>query len=67
MRTDHVKAAVITAWVLAVGTLGLAFGVTSVAGWVGLAVIAVVPPAVMLRLWHAPVPSMSDTIRDALR
>ena len=67
VHTDYVKAAVIAAWVLAVGTVGLAFGVTSVAGWAGLAVISVVPPIVMLRLWHAPVPSMSETIRDVLR
>jgi hypothetical protein len=67
MHTDYVKAAVIAAWVLAVGTLGLAFGITSIAGWAGLAVISAVPPAVMWRLWQAPVPSMSETIRDVLR
>lgn len=67
VQTEYVKGAVIAAWVLAVVTLGLAFGVTSIAGWAGLAVIAVVPPAVMLRLWRAPVPSMSETIRDVLR
>jgi hypothetical protein len=67
VQTEYVKAAVIAAWVLAVGTLGLAFGITSIAGWAGLAVMSVVPPAVMLRLWHAPVPSMSETIRDVLR
>ena len=67
MHTDYVTAAVIAAWVLSVGTLGLAFGITSSAGWAGLAVISAVPPAVMLRLWHAPAPSMSETIRDVLR
>ena len=67
MHTQYVKAAVIAAWVLAVGTAGLAFGITSIAGWAGLAVMAVAPPAVMLRLWQAPVPSMSETIRDVLR
>ena len=67
MQTEYVKAAVIGAWILLIVTLGLAFGVTSIAGWAGLAVMSVVPPAVMLRLWQAPVPSMSETIRDALR
>jgi hypothetical protein len=67
MHTDYVKSTVIAAWVLSVGTLGLAFGITSIAGWAGLAVMSVVPPAVMLRLWQAPVPSMSETIRDVLR
>jgi hypothetical protein len=67
MHTDYVKAAVIATWVLSVGTLGLAFGITSLAGWAGLAVISAVPPAVMLRLCHAPAPSMSEAIRDVLR
>jgi hypothetical protein len=67
MQTDYIKAAVITAWVLSVGTVGLVFDVTSIAGWAGLAVMSAVPPAVMLRLWQAPVPSMSETIRDVLR
>ena len=67
MQTEYVKAAIIAVWVLTVGTLGLAFGITSIAGWAGLAVISLVPPAVMLRLWQARVPSMSDTIRDVLR
>jgi hypothetical protein len=67
MHTDYLKTAVIAAWVLSVATLGMAFDITSVAGWAGLAVISTVPPALMLRLWHAPVPSMSETIRDVLR
>ena len=67
MPTHFVKAAVIAAWILAVGTLGFGFGVTSFAGWTVLAVLSLVPPAVMLRLWNAPSPSMSETIRDVLR
>jgi hypothetical protein len=67
MHTDYVKTAVIAAWVLSVGTLGMAFGVTSIVGWAGLAVMSAAPPVVLLRLWHAPVPSMSETIRDVLR
>ena len=66
MRTEYLKAAVIAAWVLAVGVLGFAFGATSMAAWAGLAAIAVVLPAVMLRLWHAPVPSMSESIHDVI-
>ena len=67
MQPEYVKAAVMAGWVLTVGTVGLAIGITSAAGWAGLVVIAAVPPAIMLRLWHAPVPSMSETIRDVLR
>ena len=44
MQTDYMKAAVIAAWILAVGTLGFGFGVTSFAGWTALAVLSLVPP-----------------------
>jgi hypothetical protein len=67
MPNHFVKAAVIAAWILAVGTLGFGFGITSFAGWTALGVLSLVPPAIMLRLWNAPSPSMSETIRDVLR
>jgi hypothetical protein len=67
MQTDYLKPAVIAAWIIAVATLGFGFGVISVAGWTALAVLSLVPPAVMLRFWSEPTPSMSETIRDVLR
>lgn len=67
MRIDYLKAAVMAAWVLAVCALGYASGTTSVAGWAFVAALALVPPAVMARLWNAPATSMSESIRDVLR
>jgi hypothetical protein len=67
MKTEHVKPALMAAWVLAVGALGYASGTTSFPGWTVVAVLSLVPPAVMVRLWSAPSPSMSETIREALR
>ena len=67
MQTDHVKAAVVVAWLLAVGALGYLSGTTSFAGWTVVAALALVPPAVMVRLWNVPSPSMSESIRDVLR
>ena len=67
MHTHYAKAAVIAAWMLAIGTIGYGFGITSFAGWAALAVLSLAPPAVMLRLSGAPAPTMSETIRDALR
>jgi hypothetical protein len=67
MQTDHAKVAVTTAWVLAVGAAGFLVGTTSFAVWAGLATLALVPPAVMMRLWTAPAPSTSESIREALR
>jgi hypothetical protein len=67
MQTDVVKAALMAAWVVAVGALGYMSGTTSLAGWTLLAVVSLVPAALMLRLWSAPSPSMSETIQEVLR
>ncbi len=67
MRTDFVKTALMGAWVLAVGALGYMSGTTSFAGWTLLAVVSLVPPALMVRLWSAPSPSMSEAIGEVLR
>ncbi len=67
MQTDFVKAALMAAWVVAIGALGYMSGITSVAGWTLLAVVSLAPPALMVRLWGGPSPSMSETIREALR
>jgi hypothetical protein len=67
MQTDFVKAALMAAWVVALGALGYISGTTSVAGWTLLAVTALAPSVLMLRLWSAPSPSMSQTIQEVLR
>ena len=67
MQTDHVKAAVIAVWILTVGVLGYVVGATSVVGWTVLAAMALTPPVVMMRLWSAPSPTMSEAIREVLR
>ncbi len=67
MQTDNVKAALIAAWVLAVAGLAYMSGATSFVGWTALAALALTPPIVLTRLWSAPAPSMSETIRDVLR
>ena len=67
MHTDHVKAALIGAWILAVGVLGYILGTTSLAGWAVLAIVSVIPPVVIMRLWRAPSQSMSESIREVMR
>jgi hypothetical protein len=67
MQTDYMKAALSAAWILAVGAVGYVSGVTSLVAWTALVVLALAPPAVMMRLWSAPDRSMSESIREALR
>jgi hypothetical protein len=67
MQTDSVRAALMAASVVAVGAVGYISGTTSLAGWTLLAVVSLVPPALMVWLWSAPSRTMSERIREALR
>jgi hypothetical protein len=67
MQTNLVKAALMGAWVLVVGAVGYMFGAASFAGWTLLAVAAVAPLLLMARLWRAPPPTMSETIREVVQ
>jgi len=67
MQTNLVKAALMGAWVLAVGVFGYMSGAESFAMWTLLAMVSLAPLLLMLRFWSAPPPTMSETIRKALR
>jgi hypothetical protein len=67
MHTDNLKAALIGAWILALGVLGYMLGTRSLAGWTFLAIVSVIPPVVIMRLWRAPSQSMSESIREVMR
>jgi hypothetical protein len=67
MQIDYVKAALMAAWILAVGSLGYVSGTTSFAGWTLVAALVLAPPALMVQLWGAPSPTMSEAIRKVLR
>ena len=67
MQLQHYKVALAAVWALAISAVGLVVGVTSMAPLAILAVVALLPPIVMLRLWHDPVQSMSESIQEARR
>jgi len=67
MQTDQMKAGLVGAWLLASGVVAYVSDPASLAGWTVLAAVAVTPPVVMMRLWRAPAPSMSESIREVLR
>lgn len=66
MQFNHTKTAAAVLWVLAMGAIGLAIGVTSVTGWTIVAVLALVPPFVVRRLLKDEA-SISESIHEALR
>ena len=67
MQTDLLKATLMAGWVVAVGVLGYMSGTTSLAGWALLAVVSLMPLAVMVRLWSPHSPTMSEAIREVIR
>jgi len=67
MRNDHLKIALMGAWILGIGAIGYVSGATSYGTWIGLAVLSLAPPVVAARLWSEGGPSTSESIRDAIR
>ena len=67
MQLLSIKAVLAMLWVSAVSIAGIAANVESVSGWTILAVVAAVPPLVMIRGWNDPGPTMSQTIQQARR
>ena len=67
MQLRFTKGALTILWVLAVVLLGLLSNQPSTSNWILLAAVSAIPPIILWRLWKPPVPSMSDSIRKALR
>ena len=55
------------AWVLMVVLIGYLVGPTSMAAWTLCAGMALTLPCLFARFWRTPQPSMSESIRKALR
>jgi hypothetical protein len=66
MTLNYTRTAAAIFWVLAICAIGLVLGMTSLTGWTVLAGLALLPPFLFARLRRDD-PSMSESIRDALR
>ena len=55
------------AWILGLANVAAFLGLNSLLGWTVLAVIGLLPPIVMLRLWNPPAETTSEDIRKVLR
>jgi hypothetical protein len=67
MKREHMKTAVIGAWVLACSVMGMLLKVSSASDWVLLIGSAVVPPLVLLQMWRPPAQTTSESIREVLK
>ena len=67
MFSETTKTLLCIAWSIAVFLVAIAIGITSVANWVVVAFIAVVPPLVVRSYWRAPEQTISESINEARR
>jgi len=67
MFSETTKTLLFIAWSIAVFLAAIAIGITSVANWVVVSFIAVVPPLVVRGFWRAPEQTMSESINEARR
>jgi hypothetical protein len=65
MHRLSIKAVIAMLWVVAV-TIAVG-NVNSLVLWTVLAVVALLPPVVIMRWWSEPRQSMSQSIQEALR
>jgi hypothetical protein len=61
------KTAIIGAWLLGLGAIGVSVDVNSFSGRLLMVGLGVLPPMVLLRIWQQPAPTMSESIREVLR
>lgn len=67
MQLVSIKAVIGMLWVSTVSVVGIAGNLNSVTSWIVLAVVAVVPPLVVMWRWNDPRQTMSESIQEVLR
>ena len=67
MQPQHIKIAIVAAWLFGLGALASWVNLSSITGWTLLLAMALLPPFILLRLWRQPAQTMSQSIRDVLR
>jgi hypothetical protein len=64
MNLKNVKLTLAAAYVVGVGGVAVATGITSGAGLVVIAALAILPAGALLALWNDPPQTMSETIHS---
>jgi hypothetical protein len=67
MFSKTTKTLLFIAWSIAVFLAAIAIGITSIANWVVVTFIAVVPPLVVRSFWRVPEQTISESINEARR
>jgi len=64
MNLNKVKLTVVAAYVIGVAGVAVASGVTSPAGLIVFAALALLPAGALLALWNDPAQTLSETIQN---
>ena len=67
MQLVSIKATIAMLWVSTVSIVGIAANVNSFSNWTAFGVVALIPLLVMMWRWNDPLPTMSQSIQEALR
>jgi hypothetical protein len=67
MQLEHMRAAVAVAWVLTWGVIAVSLNVSSASSWILLVGSGVLPPLMLLRMWHPPARTMAESNRPGSR
>lgn len=67
MQLLTITAIIAMLWMSTVSGVVIAGHLNSMAGWTVLAVVAVIPPLVMMWRWNEPRQTMSEAIQEARR
>ena len=66
MKPEELKMAVVIAWALIWSVLAVSL-VSSVGNWILVVASGVLPPLMILRMWHPPARTAPAVIREARR
>jgi hypothetical protein len=67
MQIEYMQAMLTGVWMLFIGALGYAAGITSLVGSTALLAVALTPAVIVTRFWGAPARTVSETIQEVLR
>jgi hypothetical protein len=67
MQLEHMKTAVVVAWVLTWGVMAVSLDMSSASGWVLMVASGVLPTLMLLRMWQPPAQTLAGGIREVLK
>jgi hypothetical protein len=65
MQLNYLKAAILGGWVLGLGAIAVASNLYPASGWMLL--VGLIPPLLLVRVWHQPPQTISENIREVLK